>query len=104
YVEAAGQRMARALRIAPGRATAILAGVLAVGHLATVVLAPSTAHALLRDPIAANMVDVRDNDRFWMEAPPFLERFSPQEAIVLAEASPWGSFRHAGCYLTGYRV
>ena len=26
------------------------------------------------------------------------------EAIVLAEASPWGSFRHAGYYLTKYRV
>jgi len=50
------------------------------------------------------MVDVRDNDRFWTEVPQFLEQFTPQEAIVLAEASPWGSFRHAGYYLTKYRV
>jgi hypothetical protein len=50
------------------------------------------------------MVDVRDNDRFWTEVPTFLDRFTPQEAIVLAEASPWGSFRHAGYYLGRYRV
>jgi hypothetical protein len=75
-----------------------------VSHVATVALAPSTAHALLRDPVTASMVDVRDNDLFWNEVPPFLDRFTPQEAIVLAEASPWGSFRHAGYYLTRYRV
>ncbi|MFN8637528.1 MAG: DUF2723 domain-containing protein, partial [Chloroflexota bacterium] len=104
YVEAAGRGVARVCKLAPSRASALVAGVLAVGHLATVVLAPSTAHALLRDPVAANMVDVHDNDRFWTEVPPFLEQFTPQEAIVLAEASPWGSFRHAGYYLTRYRV
>jgi hypothetical protein len=104
YVEAAGCRIAPALGLSAGRATAALAGVLAIAHIATVVMAPSTAHALIRDPIAASMVDVRDNDRFWNEVPVFLERFTPQEAIVLAEASPWGSFRHAGYYLSGYRV
>jgi hypothetical protein len=104
YVEEAGDGAARLLRLTPGRATALLTGILAIGHVATVVLAPSTAHALLRDPVTASMVDVRDNDRFWTEVPPFLSRFTPQEAIVLAEASPWGSFRHAGYYLTGYRV
>ena len=50
------------------------------------------------------MVDVRDNDRFWNEVPSFVDRFSPWEAIVLAEASPWGSFRHAGYYLPRNRV
>jgi 4-amino-4-deoxy-L-arabinose transferase-like glycosyltransferase len=104
YVEAAGRRIAPALRLSAGRATAALAGLLAIAHVATVVMAPTTAHALLRDPIAASMVDVRDNDRFWKEVPVFLDRFTPQEAIVLAEASPWGSFRHAGYYLSGYRV
>jgi len=54
--------------------------------------------------VTASMVDVRDNDRFWTEVPTFLDRFTPQEAIVLAEASPWGSFRHAGYYLSRYRV
>ena len=81
-----------------------MAATLAIAHVATVTLAPSTAHALLRDPVTASMVDVRDNDRFWTEVPTFLDRFTPQEAIVLAEASPWGSFRHAGYYLTRYRV
>ena len=104
YVEAAGRAIAPTLGLAPGRATALVAGILATAHVATVMLAPSTAHALLRDPLAASMVDVRDNDRFWTEVPPFLDRFTPQEAIVLAEASPWGSFRHAGYYLTQYRV
>lgn len=103
-VEAAGERLAARLRLSPGWATAGVAGLLALSHLATVAAAPTTAHALLRDPVAASMVDVRDNDRFWTEVPVFLERFTPQEAIVLAEASPWGSFRHAGYYLTGYRV
>jgi hypothetical protein len=104
YVEMAGEGVARLLRLTPGRGTAIVAAALAIGHVATVALAPSTAHALFRDPVAASMVDVRDNDRFWTEVPSFLDRFSPQEAIVLAEASPWGSFRHAGYYLTRYRV
>ena len=104
YVEAAGRGIAPVLRLSTGRATALVAGVLATAHVATVLVAPSTAHALLRDPVAASMVDVRDNDRFWTEVPPFLDRFTPQEAIVLAEASPWGSFRHAGYYLTKYRV
>jgi hypothetical protein len=104
YVEAAGHGIAPVLRLSDGRATMLVAGVLATAHVATVVLAPSTAHALFRDPVAASMIDVRDNDRFWTEVPPFLDRFTPQEAIVLAEASPWGSFRHAGYYLTGYRV
>jgi hypothetical protein len=104
YVEAAGCRIAPALGLSAGRATTVLAGLLATAHVATVIMAPSTAHALIRDPIAASMVDVRDNDRFWKEVPVFLDRFTPQEAIVLAEASPWGSFRHAGYYLSGYRV
>ncbi|MGE3912712.1 MAG: DUF2723 domain-containing protein [Chloroflexota bacterium] len=104
YVEAAGLRIASRLRLTPGQATAAVLAVLASGHLLTVVLAPSTAHAVLGDPVAASMVDVRDNDRFWSEVPSFLDRFTPQEAIVLAEASPWGSFRHAGYYLTRYRV
>jgi hypothetical protein len=104
YVEAAADAAARRFRLTPGRSTAILAGILALGHVATVALAPTTAHALFRDPVAASMVDVRDNDRFWTEVPSFLDRFTPQEAIVLAEASPWGSFRHAGYYLTRYRV
>lgn len=104
YVETAGRGIAPVLGLTDGRATALVTGVLATAHVATVMLAPSTAHALLRDPVAASMVDVRDNDRFWTELPPFLARFTPQEAIVLAEASPWGSFRHAGYYLTGYRV
>lgn len=104
YVEAAGHQLARRLRLSPGLATVLVAGVLALSNVATVVVAPGTAHAVLSDPVAASMVDVRDNDRFWSEVPPFLDRFSPQEAIVLAEASPWGSFRHAGYYLTRYRV
>ena len=104
YVEAAGRGIAPVLGLSTGRATALVAGVLATAHVATVMVAPSTAHALLRDPVAASMVDVRDNDRFWTEVPPFLDQFTPQEAIVLAEASPWGSFRHAGYYLTKYRV
>lgn len=104
YVEAAGRGVARVLSLTPGRGTAVVAAALAVGNVATVVLAPSSAHALLRDPVTASMVDVRDNDRFWTEVPTFLERFTPQEAIVLAEASPWGSFRHAGYYLGRYRV
>ena len=104
YVEAAGRGIAPALGISPGRGTALVAGVLATAHVATVMVSPTTAHALLRDPVAASMVDVRDNDRFWTEVPQFLEQFTPQEAIVVAEASPWGSFRHAGYYLTKYRV
>jgi hypothetical protein len=104
YVESAGRTIAPAIGVSAGRATVAIAGLLATAHIATVVMAPSTAHALLRDPIAASMVDVRDNDRFWTEVPTFLDRFTPQEAIVLAEASPWGSFRHAGYYLSGYRV
>jgi hypothetical protein len=103
-VEEVGSDLARLLRMTPGRATALVAATLAIGHVATVALAPSTAHALLRDPVTASMVDVRDNDRFWTEVPTFLDRFTPQEAIVLAEASPWGSFRHAGYYLSRYRV
>ena len=104
YVEAAGHQLARRLHLSPGGATALVASVLAVSNIATVVVAPGTAHAVLSDPVAASMVDVRDNDRFWNEVPPFLDRFTPQEAIVLAEASPWGSFRHAGYYLPKYRV
>ena len=104
YVEVTARGIAPALGLSVGRATVLVTGVLATAHVATVMLAPSTAHALLRDPVAASMVDVRDNDRFWTEVPPFLARFTPQEAIVLAEASPWGSFRHAGYYLAGYRV
>ncbi|MCC7371337.1 MAG: DUF2723 domain-containing protein [Chloroflexi bacterium] len=104
YVEAAGHGLARRLRLSPTGATAVIVGVLTVGNVVTVALAPQTAHAVLGDPVAASMVDVRDNDRFWEEVPAFLDRFTPQEAIVLAEASPWGSFRHAGYYLTGYRV
>jgi hypothetical protein len=104
YVEAAGRGVARVLSMSPGRGTAVVAAALAMGNVATVVLAPSSAHALLRDPVTASMVDVRDNDRFWTEVPTFLDRFTPQEAIVLAEASPWGSFRHAGYYLSRYRV
>jgi hypothetical protein len=104
YVEAAGQRMAPVVGLTPGRATALIAVVLAVADLATVVLAAPTAHALLPDPVTASMVDVRDNDRFWTEVPAFVNRFGPWEAIVLAEASPWGSFRHAGYYLPRNRV
>ncbi len=104
YVEAAGQRIAPFVRLTPGRATALVAGVLAVADLVTVVLAAPTAHALFRDPVTASMVDVRDNDRFWTEVPAFVDRFNPWETIVLAEASPWGSFRHAGYYLPRYRV
>ncbi len=106
YVEAAGAQLARSFpdALTPGRATGLVAGVLGLAHVATVALAPSTAHALLNDPVAASMVDVRDNDRFWQAMPAFLEQFTPQEAIVLAEASPWGSFRHAGYYLTEYRT
>jgi hypothetical protein len=103
-VEAAGHQLGQRLRLPPNGGTLLIACVLAVSNVATVAIAPGTAHAVLSDPIAANMVDVRDNDRFWNEVPPFLDRFSPQEAIVLAEASPWGSFRHAGYYLTKYRV
>ncbi len=104
YVETAGEHLARSFRLTPGLATALVAGVLAAAHILTVALAPRTAHALLNDPVAASMVDVRDNDRFWQAVPPFLAQYTPQEAIVLAEASPWGSFRHAGYYLTDYRV
>jgi hypothetical protein len=104
YVEAAGQRIAPFVRLSPGRATALVAGVLAAADLATMVLAAPTAHALFRDPVTASMVDVRDNDRFWTEVPAFVGRFNPWETIVLAEASPWGTFRHAGYYLPRYRV
>lgn len=104
YVEAAGQRVAPFVGLTPGRATALVAAVLAVADLATVMLAAPTAHALFRDPVTASMVDVRDNDRFWTEVPTFVNRFNPWETIVLAEASPWGSFRHAGYYLPRYRV
>jgi len=104
YVEAVGQRVAPFVGLSANRSTALVAGVLAVADLATVVLAPPSAHALLRDPVAASMVDVRDNDRFWTEVPAFVGRFNPGETVVLAEASPWGSFRHAGYYLTRYRV
>lgn len=104
YVEALSQRLTGPLGLTPGRATTLLVGVLATAHLATIVAAPSTAHALLGDPVAASMVDVRDNDRFWREVPEFVGRYAPEEAIVIAEASPWGSFRHAGYYLTNYRV
>src|SRR5262249_13191470 len=69
YVEVAGQRVAPFVGLTPGRATALVAGVLAVADLATVMLAAPTAHALFRDPVAASMVDVRDNDRFWTEVP-----------------------------------
>ena len=100
YVEAAGQRVAPfAQDVAGAGHGAAWRRVLAVGNVATVVLAAPTAHALLRDPVTASMVDVRDNDRFWTEVPTFVGRFTPQETIVLAEASPWGSFRHAGYYL-----
>ncbi len=81
-----------------------MVAILAGAHVGTVLGAPATAHALLPDSIAAAMVDVRDNDRFWQEIPPFVGRFSPEDAIVIAEASPWGSFRHAGYYLPEYRV
>jgi hypothetical protein len=104
YVEAAGQRVAPVVGLTPGRATVLIAGVLALADLATVVLAAPTAHALFSDPVTASMVDTRDNDRFWTEVPSFVSRFSPWEAVVLAEASPWGSFRHAGYYLPRYRV
>ncbi len=104
YVEAIGQRLARPLRLAAGPATAIVVTVLAGAHLATIAGAPATAHALLADPVAAALVDVRDNDRFWDEVPRYLARYAPEDAIVLAEASPWGSFRHAGYYLQDYRV
>ncbi len=104
YVEVAADVAARRFHLTTGRSTAVIAAILALGNVSTVVMAPTTAHALFRDPVAASMVDVRDNDRFWAEVPAFLERFTPQEAIVLAEASPWGSFRHAGYYLTRYRV
>ena len=104
YVEALSQRLTGPLRLTPGRATTLLVGVLATAQLATIAAAPSTAHALLGDPVTASMVDVRDNDRFWREVPEFVGRYAPEEAIVIAEASPWGSFRHAGYYLTSYRV
>jgi 4-amino-4-deoxy-L-arabinose transferase-like glycosyltransferase len=103
-VEALGQRLTRPLRLAPGPATALVVAVLAAAHVGTVLGAPATAHALLRDPVAAAMVDVRDNDRFWQEITSFVGRFNPEDAIVIAEASPWGSFRHAGYYLPNYRV
>ena len=104
YVEALGQRLTGPLRLTHGAATAVLVVVLTAAHLVTVLGSPATAHALLDDPIEAAMVDIRDNDRFWSEVPPFVGRFSPAETIVLAEASPWGSFRHAGYYLPKYRV
>jgi hypothetical protein len=104
YVEALGQRLGPALRLATGPTIALVVVVLTAAHIGTVVGAPATAHALLGDPVAAALVDVRDNDRFWAEVPPFVGHFSPEEAIVLAEASPWGSFRHAGYYLPNYRV
>lgn len=104
YVEALSQRLTGPLGLTSGRATTLLVGILAAADLATIVAAPSTAHALLADPVAASMVDVRDNDRFWREVPEFVGRYEPEEAIVIAEASPWGSFRHAGYYLTNYRV
>ncbi|MCC6178043.1 MAG: DUF2723 domain-containing protein [Chloroflexi bacterium] len=104
YVEALGQRLTRPLRLSQGLATGAIVLVLALAHIATIVAAPPTAHALLNDPVAAAMVDVRDNDRFWAEMPRLLGRYTPEEAIVLAEASPWGSFRHAGYYLSEYRV
>jgi hypothetical protein len=104
YVEALGQRLTGALRLRPGIATSLMVAVLASAHVGTVLVAPATAHAILRDPIAAAMVDVRDNDRFWDEVPAFVGRFSPEDLIVIAEASPWGSFRHAGYYLPNYRV
>ena len=104
YVEALGQRLTRPLRLTQGAATAVLVVVLTAAHVVTVMGAPATAHALLDDPIAASMVDVRDNDRFWSEIPAFVGRFSPEDAVVLAEATPSGSFRHAGYYLPNYRV
>ena len=104
YVEGAGQRLTRHLRLAPGPATAVVVAVLLAAHVATVMGAPTTAHALLPDPATAALVDVRDNDRFWEEVPAFVGRYSAEDAIVLAEASPWGSFRHAGYYLPEYRV
>jgi hypothetical protein len=104
YVEALSQRLTGPLHLSAGRATALLVALLAAAQVATIVAAPPTAHALLDDPIAASMVDVRDNDRFWREVPRFVERYAPEDLIVLAEASPWGSFRHAGYYLPNYRV
>jgi hypothetical protein len=103
-VEAFGQRLTRPLRLAAGPATALVVLILTVAQIGTVLGAPATAHALLGDPVTAAMVDTRDNDRFWREVPSFIDRFAPEEAIVLAEASPWGSFRHAGYYLSDYRV
>ncbi len=108
YVEALGQGLSQRLTgprwLTHGVVTACLVAVLTGANVATVLHAPATAHALLADPIAAAMVDVRDNDRFWSEIPPFVAGFGPVDAIVLAEASPWGSFRHAGYYLPKYRV
>jgi hypothetical protein len=104
YVEAIGQRLTQPLRLAAGPATAIVVTVLTGAHLATIAGAPATAHALLGDPVTAAQVDVRDNDRFWAEVPRFVAQYPPEAAIVLAEASPWGSFRHASYYLGSYRV
>jgi len=104
YVEALSRRLTGVLRLTPGRATVLVVAVLAAAHAATIVAAPSTAHALLGDPATAAMVDTRDNDRFWSEVPLFLEQYSPDDVIVLAEASPWGSYRHAGYYLPTHRV
>ncbi|MBI2941757.1 MAG: hypothetical protein HYY04_15100, partial [Chloroflexi bacterium] len=55
-------------------------------------------------PSFAARVDIRENDRYWERLQQLVERYPPAETVVLTGATPRSSFRHAGYYLTEYRV